>query len=271
VAFLTTRVKSPDEDDWGKLKRALRYLNGTKNLKLKLKADNLGILKWYIDGLHNVHWDCRGHLGGLLRIGQGAAIRYSRKMKLNTRSPTKTELLGADMYMPKMLWSLYFIQSQGCMAECIRLYQDNISAQLLMKNGKFSSEKKTKHIKAKNFFIKDRVDKGEIKVMDCSSKEMWADVLTKLLKRMAFRKMRAELMNCEVNYEGHQEEETTRNKSSLTVRGKPTLPSQTSQECVGKNRSNALKWARNKQVGVARIVSRKVTWPVGEEHLEGKE
>ena len=34
VAFLTTRVKSPDEDDWGKLKRMLKYLNGTRYLKL---------------------------------------------------------------------------------------------------------------------------------------------------------------------------------------------------------------------------------------------
>ncbi len=29
VAFLTTRVKTPDEDDWGKLKRVLKYLNDT--------------------------------------------------------------------------------------------------------------------------------------------------------------------------------------------------------------------------------------------------
>ena len=36
VAFLTTRVKSPDEDDWGKLKRVLKYLNGTRYLKLRL-------------------------------------------------------------------------------------------------------------------------------------------------------------------------------------------------------------------------------------------
>jgi hypothetical protein len=58
VAFLTTRVKSPDKDDWGKLKRVLKYLNGTKYLKLKLSVDNLGLLKWYVNGLHNVNWDC---------------------------------------------------------------------------------------------------------------------------------------------------------------------------------------------------------------------
>ncbi len=55
MVFLTTRVKSPDKDNWGKLKRVLKYLNRTKNLKLKLKADNVGILKWYVDGSHNVH------------------------------------------------------------------------------------------------------------------------------------------------------------------------------------------------------------------------
>ncbi len=46
VAFLTTWVKVPDEDDWGKLKCVLKYLNGTRNLKLTLLADSLSILHW---------------------------------------------------------------------------------------------------------------------------------------------------------------------------------------------------------------------------------
>jgi hypothetical protein len=32
VAFLTSRVKCPDKDDWGKLKQVLKYLNGTRYL-----------------------------------------------------------------------------------------------------------------------------------------------------------------------------------------------------------------------------------------------
>jgi hypothetical protein len=67
------------------------------------------------------------------------------------------------MFMPEMLWLLYFVQAQGYEAECVGLYQDNISTQLLIKN---SSGKKTKHIKAKFFFIKDRVDNREIRVKD---------------------------------------------------------------------------------------------------------
>jgi hypothetical protein len=49
-----------------------------------------------------------------------------------------------------------------------------------------SRGKKTKQIKAKFFFIKDRIDSGEIKVIDCPSEEMWADVLAKPLQGMAF-------------------------------------------------------------------------------------
>ncbi len=55
LAFLTTRVKSPDEDNWGKLKQVLKYLNGMKYLKVNLSVDDLGLLKWYVDASHNVH------------------------------------------------------------------------------------------------------------------------------------------------------------------------------------------------------------------------
>ena len=89
------------------------------------------------------------------------------------------------------------------------LYQDNISTQLLMKNGRFSTGKKTKHIKAKFFFIKDRVDDGEMRVIHWPSENMWADVLTKPLQGMAFKRMQAELMNCSVDYEEDDERETT--------------------------------------------------------------
>jgi hypothetical protein len=70
------------------------------------------------------------------------------------------ESITADMFMLEMLWSLYFIQTQGYKVECVGMYQDNISMLLLMKSGKVSSGKRTKHIKARFFFIKDRVHEG---------------------------------------------------------------------------------------------------------------
>jgi hypothetical protein len=53
--------------------------------------NNLELLKWYVDGAHNVHWDCRGHGGAMFTIGKAATSSYSRKVKLNTRSLKETE------------------------------------------------------------------------------------------------------------------------------------------------------------------------------------
>ncbi len=84
VSFLTTRVKAPDEDDWGKLERVLKYLNGTKYMKLILGTEMKLNIHWYIDGLHQVHEDFRGQIGSLMTMGKGAAISSSNVMKCNT-------------------------------------------------------------------------------------------------------------------------------------------------------------------------------------------
>ena len=248
VSFLTTRVKKPDEDDWGKLKRVIKYLKKTRRLKLTLSVDSLNTIKWYVDGSHNVHWDCKGHGGAMMTVGEGAVSSYSRKVKLNTRSSTETELVTADAYMPEMLWSLHLILAQGYGVEHVELFQDNISAQMLETNGSFSSSKKTKHIKAKFFFIKDRIEDGEIKVVDCPTESMWADIMTKPLQGMPFKVQRSKLMNCAVDYS--EEDEPTKSREQQEKKAKqlpkPSNKQKTlagrrhslhlgkpSQECVG--------------------------------------
>ena len=106
VSFLTTRVKKQDEDDWEKLKIALKYLNGTRRLKLTLTIESMGVIKWFVDRSHNTHWDCKGHGGAMVVMGCGAISSYFRKIKVNTRSSTETKLVLVDAYMPDILWSL---------------------------------------------------------------------------------------------------------------------------------------------------------------------
>jgi hypothetical protein len=90
-----------------------------------------------------------------------------------------------------------------------------------------SSKKKTKYIKAKFFFIKDIIDDGEIRMLDCPAKEMWAGIMTKQLQGTAFWVMRAEFMNCPVNYE---------DPKVMTVAWKSEVaaPFKAPQECVGR-------------------------------------
>ena len=53
---------------------------------------------------------------------------------------------------------------------------------MLETNRKFSSSNKTKDIKEKTFFIKDKVDSEEVTIVDCPVGVMWADVLAKPLQ-----------------------------------------------------------------------------------------
>ena len=75
--------------------------------------------------------------------GCGSIIRILKKQKLNTKSSTEAELVGADDAVPQMLWTKYFLESQGYGIDENILNQDNMRAILLEKNGKKYSS--TKH------------------------------------------------------------------------------------------------------------------------------
>ncbi len=98
-----------------------------------------------------------------------------------------------------------FIECQRYNIDEYFVFQDNMSALSLEKNGHISSSKQTKHIKAKCFLIKDYYDAGEIDVKFCITDGMRADVLTKPLQGQKFGDMRALLQNCPRDYDDDTE------------------------------------------------------------------
>jgi hypothetical protein len=194
VAFLTTRVRAPDKDDWTKMVHMMRYIRGTRTMPLILSADGSGILKWWVDASFAVHPNMRGHSGGGLSLGRGFPIVGSTKQKLNTRSSTEAEIVGADDFMPAICWTRYFMKAQGYDVQDNILFQDNKSSILLEKNGKASSSKRTKHINIRYFFITDRVKQEEVSVVWCPTGDMTLDYATKPLQGALFRKFRDQIM-----------------------------------------------------------------------------
>jgi hypothetical protein len=97
IAFLTTRVRAPNIDDWEKLCHLMEYLRKDDHAQpLVLGAKNDGMLMWYVDASFAVHPNMRGHTGEGLTMGRGFPITESTKQKLNTRSLTESELVGVD-------------------------------------------------------------------------------------------------------------------------------------------------------------------------------
>jgi hypothetical protein len=134
VTFLTTRVKSPDIDDYKKLARVMKYLQGTLNMPLTLEADDSHIMQWWIDALFGVHPDMKSHTGGVMSLGKGGAYGTSTRQKLVTKSFTEAELVGVSDVLPQVIWTRNFLIAQGYKVRDSGMYQDNKSAILLEEN-----------------------------------------------------------------------------------------------------------------------------------------
>jgi hypothetical protein len=195
VAFLCTRVKAPDVDDYKKLRRVMCYLRATWTMPLTLEADETNIIKWWVDAAYAVHPDMRSHTGGAMSMGKGVIYGTSTRQKLTTKSSTEAELVGTSDVMGQVIWTRYFLEAQGYTVSDSIVYQDNQSAILLEKHGRASSGKRTRHINIRYFFVSDRIANKELSVEYCPTLQMLADYFTKPLQGSQFQILRNRIMN----------------------------------------------------------------------------
>jgi len=192
VAFLCTRVQSPDKDDYKKLGKVMKYLRNTREITLTMEAGEGP--KWWVDSSYAVHPNMRSHNGIFMTLGRGMAYSTSNKQKLNTKSSTEAELVAIEDSMGQILWTRHFLAAQGEHVPTMTIYQDNKSTILLAENGT-SSSKRTKHLDVRYFFITDRIAKGEVKIALCPTQQMLGDFFTKPLQETQFTQMRSKILN----------------------------------------------------------------------------
>ena len=191
---MTSKVQSPNVDDYKKLCRTLSYLAGTITLPLILSADGTHVIKWWVDASFATRREMRSQTGGTMSMGRGSIFSTATKQKLVTKSSTEAELVGADDVMSQMVWTRNFLLAQGFEVKRNVLFQDNQSAMLLERNGIASSSRRTRHINIRFFFIKDRVTSKEIELEFCPTDEMVGDYFTKPLQGAKFREFRKIIM-----------------------------------------------------------------------------
>ena len=196
VAFLTTRVKDADKDDWEKLARCVKYLRHSKNLVLHL-GWNKDVIHTEIDAAFAVHPNMRSQTGVYMTMGRGAAYASSIKQKMNTRSSTEAELVAVDDALPQVLWINKFMEAHGYSISDSVVYQDNLSSMLLAKHGKGSSSRRTRHLDIRYFFIQDKIKSKEVSMVHKPSVELTADFFTKPLQGKQFNMFRDRIMGLE--------------------------------------------------------------------------
>ena len=194
IGHLCTRVTKSDEDDWKKLRRIIAWIKCTIEDKRIIGATSLCEIFTWIDAAYAVHDDMRSQTGGVISMGHGVLHCKSGKQKLNVKSSTEAELVASSDYVPYNLWLIMFMGQQGYPIKDNTLFEDNQSEIRMLKNGRNSCTGNSRHIHIRYFFVKDRVDKGEIKVEYCPTEQMLADFYTKPLQGSLFRKFRDVIM-----------------------------------------------------------------------------
>ena len=71
----------------------------------------------------------------------------------------------------------------------VTIFQDNMSCMALIGRGRSAAER-TRHIDIKYFWLKERVDSGDARIVHLGTKSMYANVLTKPLQGGQFKSER---------------------------------------------------------------------------------
>ena len=156
----------------------------------------------HADGANATRSDGRGHSSTCLTMSKKAMTSVSKKLGLVTTSSTETEVVADGERFPKCAWFRCFRLAPGDEAKEDILMQDNQSCMLLHKNHPFSVGKRSKHVNVRHFFVVDKIDKKEVKmVADCSSKPLQAKIF--VVHRNTMLGISAE--ECEMRKQWHKE------------------------------------------------------------------
>ena len=164
-------------------------------MKLILKpGNNLNRVTGYIDAAFAVHPDMKGHAGCVVLVGSAPVYVKASAGKINTKSSTEEELCGMYEYSNMVIWMRNLMSEISYRQECSIIKQDNMSCMDLIYEGR-AKALSTKHIDRRYFYVKDLIDRNEVRVVYCRTDMMVADIFTKPLSGYYFERMRDKLMN----------------------------------------------------------------------------
>ena len=188
VNFLARKMSKPSEQDNLFAKRVLRYLNGTR--KMKLRYDRKGEkVVGYSDASYAEDKEDRKSTGGYTFVGNGGAISWkSRKQKSVTLSSCEAEYCALADAAKEAMWLKSLIQEvdKNAKKEPMIIFEDNQSTIAFAKNP-IQSER-TKHIEVKYHYIREKVAEGKIEVKYMPTTDQVADIFTKSLCRVQHEK-----------------------------------------------------------------------------------
>jgi uncharacterized protein YuzE len=182
VHEIAIKMSNPSHNDWIAAKRVLRYLKGTQDVGLTYMVNGTGKLEGYADASFAPKKSDRKSIGGYTYLLNGAAISWkSKKQSIIALSSCEAELIALTEAVKEGLWLSKLVQIfEG--EQQLTIYEDNQPTIQIIENSIFSN--RTKHIQVRHQFVRDMVERKELRIVYCKSAKMTADILTKSLSRV---------------------------------------------------------------------------------------
>ena len=172
------------------VKRILRYLNGTCDLGLLYRKDEMNECIGYSDADWAGDLDDRKSTSAYIFHMGGTAISWrSKRQACVALSTAEAEYMALASAAQEALWLRQLLSDlKNKPTSPTLILEDNQAAICLAKNPQFHGH--AKHIDIKYHFVREQVANGNIAVKYCRSEDMLADMLTKGLSYVPFTKLR---------------------------------------------------------------------------------
>lgn len=182
TCYLARFLNAPGPEHLAAVKRVLRYVRGTSDLKLCFHSDSSDpLIRCYVDADWASDNNTRKSTSGIVCLLYGTPVYWSsRKQKIVTLSSTESEYVAASSATQELIWYRQLLIELGIpLNSSIPLLVDNQSAIALASSHKTNA--RTKHIDVRYHFIREKVEDGTIALEYVPTDEQLADVMTKSL------------------------------------------------------------------------------------------
>jgi len=196
LGFLVTRMQDPARGDNAELEQLTQYINGTKDLVMRIKPMDEIQVHASVDASFGTFKDGKSNTGLTITLGPPNAPILARttKQKTVSNSSTSAELVAFGSALEEVLWIVELLNELGIKQKSVEIEQDNQSTMRLIEKGP-SSTGRTKWLNIKHFWVSEHLQNGDIKLRYVPSLELLADGLTKPLEKKAFLQWRSRILN----------------------------------------------------------------------------
>jgi hypothetical protein len=182
VSQLARKMQNPSNQDWQNVKRIFRYLQGTKDMKLVYQRKKIDLCGFSDASYAEDRLDRKSTSGYIFKMNGGAVSWKSIKQPIVSLSSMEAEYIALASAVKEGLWLKKFETELSMMEKTLTIFEDNQST-IKTANHRIHNDR-SKHIDVRYHFIRECVEKKQMKVEYCPTNEMTADALTKSLGRI---------------------------------------------------------------------------------------